>query len=95
QREVDSGRVPIEGHERPTPNQLVLEALMLGLRTTDGVDADRVRGLTGIDMVAANLTTLERLTAAGLVVVDGQWIRPTLEGMAVADSLAKSLVLTD
>jgi coproporphyrinogen III oxidase-like Fe-S oxidoreductase len=87
--------VPIEGHERPTPNQLVLEALMLGLRTTDGVDVDRVRGLTGIDMVAANLTTLERLTAAGLVVVDGQWIRPTLEGMAVADSLAKSLVLTD
>jgi putative oxygen-independent coproporphyrinogen III oxidase len=95
QREVDSGRVPIDGHERPTPNQLVLEALMLGLRTTDGVDVDRVRGLTGIDMVAANLTTLERLTAAGLVVVDGQWIRPTLEGMAVADSLAKSLVLTD
>ena len=95
QREVDSGRLPIEGHERPTPTQLALEALMLGLRTTDGVDVDRVRGLTGVDLPAANLTTLERLVAAGLVVVDGPVIRPTLEGMAVADTLARSFVLPE
>jgi len=95
QREVDSGRVPIEGHERQTPDQLVLEALMLGLRTTDGVDVERVRALTGVDLSSANLTTLERLATAGLVVVDGPVIRPTLEGMAVADTLARSFVLSD
>ena len=95
QREVDSGRVPIEGHERPTPNQLVLEALMLGMRTTDGVDVARVRGLTGVDLVAANLETLERLATAGLAVVDGPVIKPTLEGMAVADTLARSFILPD
>jgi putative oxygen-independent coproporphyrinogen III oxidase len=95
QREVDSGRVPIEGSERPTPNQLVLEALMLGLRTTGGVDVERLQGLTGVDLLAANLTTLERFEAAGLVAVDGPVIRPTLEGMAVADTLARSFVLPD
>ncbi len=95
QREVDSGRAPIEGHERPTPNQLALEALMLGLRTTGGVDVDRVLALSGIDLVAANLTTLDRLTAVGLVIVDGRVIKPTLEGMAVADTLARSFVLPD
>jgi oxygen-independent coproporphyrinogen-3 oxidase len=95
QRDVDSGRVPIEGQERPTPNQLVLEALMLGLRTTGGVDVERVRSLTGVDLLPANLTTLERLSAAGLVAVEGPAIRPTLEGMAVADTLARSFVLPD
>jgi len=95
QSEVDSGRVPMEGHERPTPNQLVLEALMLGLRTTDGVDVDRVRRLTGVDLSVANRKTLERLVTTGLVVVDGPVIRPTLEGMAVADTLARSFVLPD
>ncbi len=95
QREVDSGRTPVEGQERPSSNQLVLEALMLGLRTADGVDVDRVRELTGIDLPAANLATLERLATAGLVVVDGPVIRPTLEGMAVADTLARSFVLPD
>lgn len=95
QREVDSGRAPIEGQERPTPNQLALEALMLGLRTTGGVDVDRVLALSGIDLVAANLTTLDRLTAVGLVIVDGRVIKPTLEGMAVADTLARSFVLPD
>jgi oxygen-independent coproporphyrinogen-3 oxidase len=95
QREVDSGRVPIEGDERPAPNQLALEALMLGLRTTGGVDVDHVYGLTGIDLVAANGAILERSAAAGLVVTDGSVIRPTLEGMAVADTLARAFVLPD
>ena len=95
QRDIDSGRVPIEGRERPTPNQLVLEALMLGLRTADGVDVDRVRSLTGVDLPAGNLETLERMATAGLVVVDGPVIRPTLKGMAVADTLARSFIVPD
>ncbi len=95
QREVDSGRTPVEGQERPSSNQLVLEALMLGLRTADGVDVDRVRRLTGIDLAAGNLETLERMATAGLAVVDGPVIRPTLEGMAVADTLARSFILAD
>ena len=95
QREVDSGRTPAVGQERPSSNQLVLEALMLGLRTADGVDVARVRRLTGIDLAAGNLETLERMATAGLAVVDGPVIRPTLEGMAVADTLARSFILAD
>jgi oxygen-independent coproporphyrinogen-3 oxidase len=95
QRDVDSGRVPVEGDERPTPNQLALEALMLGLRTVDGVDMERVRGLTGVDLLAANSKVLERLAEGGLVSADGPVIRPTLRGMAVADTLARSFVLPD
>ncbi len=95
QREVDSGRTPAVGQERPSSNQLVLEALMLGLRTADGVDVARVRRLTGIDLAAGNLETLERMATAGLAVIDGPVIRPTLEGMAVADTLARSFILAD
>ncbi len=95
QREVDSGRVPIEGHERPTENQLTLEALMLGLRTTDGVDLGKVGERFGVDIVGANVATIDRFRESGHLTVDGPRIRPTLEGLAIADTLAREFILPD
>jgi oxygen-independent coproporphyrinogen-3 oxidase len=39
---VEQGRLPIGDHETPTPRQRLAEALMLGLRTRDGVPRDRL-----------------------------------------------------
>ena len=95
QREVDSGRVPVEGHERPTEKQLTLEALMLGLRTVDGVDLDTVGARFGVDIVGANVATIDRFRESGHLTFDGLRIRPTLEGLAIADTLARAFVLPD
>jgi oxygen-independent coproporphyrinogen-3 oxidase len=90
QREVDRRRAPVEGSERLTPAQLAFEAVMLGLRTADGVDLDLVRTRHGIDLQRPNRGVLERLCASGHLVLEGAVVRPTLPGMAIADTLARS-----
>ena len=95
QRDVDSGRAPIEGHERPSPCQLTLETLMLGLRTADGVDLDRTSQRFGIDVVGANLGTIERFRESGHIETDGHVLKPTLRGLAIADTLARAFLLPD
>jgi oxygen-independent coproporphyrinogen-3 oxidase len=93
QRRVDSGRPPVDGREHPTPAQLALEALMLGLRSSDGVDVRRVRELSGIDLCAENLDTMSAFEAAGHLTGDDEVIRPTLSGMAIADTIARAFVI--
>ena len=93
QTAVDSGRSPIEDEERPSSEQLALEALMLGLRTIDGVDLTRIRERHGIDLLASNTATIERFCKSGHLHVDGGRLRPTLTGLAIADTLARSFNL--
>ena len=95
QRRVDSDRLPTDGHERPTARQLALEALMLGLRTTDGVDLVRVRELFGVDLLPHNLELIHALEDDGRLLFDEPVIRPSLRGMAVADTLARTFILPD
>jgi oxygen-independent coproporphyrinogen-3 oxidase len=90
---VDRGKEPVEDEERPAVDELVLEALMLGFRTAAGVDLGRMRRLYGVDLLAANAAVVERLGASGHLDVDGERLRPTLAGLAVADTLARSFVL--
>lgn len=85
---VVAGRRPIEGDEVLSPTELCLEALMTGLRTAEGVDLRALEVRWGVGLVAANGEWLERLTERGLVRTDGTRVRPTLEGLAVADSVA-------
>jgi putative oxygen-independent coproporphyrinogen III oxidase len=93
QSAVDSGRPPIEGEEELSPEQLGLEALLLGLRTTDGVELTKIRERYGIDLQADNAATIDRLCASDHLRRDGDHLRPTLAGLAIADVLAASFDL--
>ena len=63
--------------ERLRPEDRVREALMLGLRTAEGMDAAAVRERTGLDPRAGRERALERRVAAGDLVVDGErWTVP-------------------
>jgi oxygen-independent coproporphyrinogen-3 oxidase len=87
-----AGDRPIDGEESLGRRELALEHLMLGLRTREGVDLARLRGL-GFDIEAANAPLLERLAAEGLLSREGDHLVPTLAGWAVADGLAAAFQL--
>ena len=84
---------PIAGAEDLTPSDLALEALMLGLRTTDGIDRLTFRERYGVDLLKSNEPLVERLVRDGLLKLEGDILVPTLAGLAVTDSLARAFDL--
>jgi putative oxygen-independent coproporphyrinogen III oxidase len=93
QGKIGRGERPVAGEEELEPEQLALEALMLGLRTYAGVDLAEIGERWGIDLLAPNAPFLEELAAAGRITREGSRIAPTLEGLAVADSLARGFAI--
>jgi oxygen-independent coproporphyrinogen-3 oxidase len=93
QRAVEAGRRPVDEAEELGDAELALEAVMLGLRTEDGIDLEAVRSRYGVDLVELNRRIIERCCASGQLVLDGDRLRPTMSGMAIADTLARSLEL--
>lgn len=86
---VESGESPIAGSEELTASDLALEALMLGFRTAAGIDSGHFQKRYGIDLVERNAGLIERLESEGLLRIENSRLIPTLEGLAVADSLAR------
>jgi oxygen-independent coproporphyrinogen-3 oxidase len=86
--------VPVSGSERLGDEELLLETLMLRLRTPDGIDLVEVEKRFGIDLLELNRALIEKSLEDALLVREGSRIRPTLEGLAVADGLASSFRLT-
>lgn len=93
QAAIDRGEAPVEDEERPSNEELALESLMLGFRTAAGVDLDRLRNRFGIDLAAGNGDLIDRLCESGHIEADGRRLRPTLAGLAIADTLARSFAL--
>jgi len=90
EKRIGSGERPISGSEDLTRKDLALEALMLGLRTADGIDLDRFRERYGVDLIKNNEPLVERLAGEGLLEIRGARLAPTLSGLAVTDSLARA-----
>jgi len=74
-------RKPVQGWEDLSNGQILLEKLLLGLRTKKGVSYALVKEISGID------DKLKNLADHGLATVSGGWIKPTIKGFLVADRL--------
>ncbi|MEM7587507.1 MAG: radical SAM family heme chaperone HemW [Acidobacteriota bacterium] len=94
QRRLRAGEKPTAGQETLSQQDLALETLMLGLRTTAGVDLGRFARRFAFDLVDANRGLIERLEDDGLLSRRGDHLVPTLAGLAVADGLAAAFSLT-
>ncbi|MBI4914906.1 MAG: radical SAM family heme chaperone HemW [Acidobacteria bacterium] len=92
ERRVAAGERPVEGEELLGPQALATETLMLGLRTTAGVDLDDFAARYGLDLLATNDALVASLVADGRMVLrngpEGRRLLPTSLGLAVADGLA-------
>ena len=85
---IGSGRKPVITSEMLSTKQLALEALFLGMRTSDGVNLESFKKLYGLDLLTGKKSIIEALIDNKLVVLKNDRLCPTLAGMAVADSLS-------
>jgi oxygen-independent coproporphyrinogen-3 oxidase len=90
QTRIAAGERPLAGDEELTRDQLALEEVMLSLRTAAGLDLAGFRRRHGVDLAARNRRLVEEMIAGGLAARIGERLVPTLDGLAVADSLARS-----
>ena len=97
-RAVGAGRLPVAGSEDLPPAALALEEVFLRLRTTDGLDLAGFAGRYGPAVVEGNRARFAGWQDRGLARFDrtaaGVFLRPTLDGLALADSLAAEVDLS-
>jgi oxygen-independent coproporphyrinogen-3 oxidase len=89
EKRLEAGERPIAGSEELTGADLALEALMLGLRTADGIDLREFRRRYGVDLLQRNEPLVERLVKGDLLRIEGDLLLPTLAGLAITDSMAR------
>jgi oxygen-independent coproporphyrinogen-3 oxidase len=80
------GRRPVEDRERLTPEQLRLETVALGFRTSEGFPQGEI---------SENIPAGERLSLLekeGFLRVQERRVLPTIKGFLVADSLPTFLL---
>ena len=86
--DLAKGISPVEEEEGLRSEQLRLETLFLGFRTAAGVNIDAFNRNFNTDLLREKAVMLKHLQQEGLVVIENGYIRPTLNGMALADQLA-------
>ena len=88
EKKIDRGESAVDGREALSDEDFLLEAVMLRMRTRDGLDLTWVREQFHIDLLKINEELVAKLSDDGLLELDEDWLRPTLDGLAVADRLA-------
>ena len=68
---VGAGRLPVEQHEKLTPESALEEELFLGLRQLEGIDVARIEREYGVQLDSR----FARLTSAGLIEREGSLVR--------------------
>ncbi|MHC4914662.1 MAG: radical SAM family heme chaperone HemW [Planctomycetota bacterium] len=82
----------VEERERLEPERAAREALMLGLRLTEGVELEEFRARTGFDAADLFGGSLEEHRGAGRLELSGGRLRLTLEGILVANSVMADFI---
>jgi oxygen-independent coproporphyrinogen-3 oxidase len=95
QAKLAAGQPPVAGSENLGRRELALEELMLSLRTAAGLDLEAFRRRHACNLAARNRPLIADLAARGLLAETGGRLVPTLEGLAVADALARAFDLGD
>ncbi len=95
QSALGSGRLPVAGEETLSSTELLLERVILGLRTKEGVDLGALGRAYEVDLWQRNRNAIGGFRESGHLLVDGETIRPTIAGMAIADTLGRSIEIPE
>jgi len=95
QAKLAAGEQPVAGSEELGRRELALEEVMLSLRTIAGLDLEGFQRRHGWDLSARNRRLVADLAARGLLAERGGRLVPSLDGLAVADALARGFEVDD
>ncbi len=87
-RLVTGGALPITEREPGNPDLRLREALAFGLRTVGGVKLKTLQKRYGVAPLERFREPIARLTREGWLVLDGDVLRPSADGIVFADDLA-------
>jgi oxygen-independent coproporphyrinogen-3 oxidase len=85
---VESGRLPVEQHERVTAERALEEELFLGLRQLDGIDVGRIEREYGVALAGR----FDPLASAGLVERAGNIVRLAPGRLSVSNEVFVELM---
>jgi oxygen-independent coproporphyrinogen-3 oxidase len=84
---IRSGNLPIAGRETLTSEQMMIEALYLGFRTTAGINLRAFKRKFGVDFMKIYQKTISELKKSGLIATSETRCALTSKGMALLDSI--------
>lgn len=90
--DLNQDRLPRSDQEKLTEEQLLMEALYLGLRQTDGLDLSDFQQQFHIDFKLFFHATLDRFEAEEWIILDDQRCRLNVEGMLFLDHIVDELI---
>jgi oxygen-independent coproporphyrinogen-3 oxidase len=92
---LDDDASPVAYRETLGPTALAREYVLLRLRTTEGIDLDRLQARYGVDLVAEHEAVLSSLRDRGLLHCTDGAVRLTNQGRLLADAIAQRLLPSD
>ncbi len=94
-QQIKAGQLPIAEKETLTREQMIMEAIYLGLRTTRGIDLDGFEKMFEISFLKTFETTIAGLANDRLLELTNTHCTLTPKGMAYHDSIATMLTSQD
>ena len=92
--DIDHEKPPVAGKETLTRQQQIMEAIYLGLRTTEGIDIETFDRAYDANFIQVFDQPLETLQDDQWIELDSTRCRLTRKGMRFLDSVAKLLIET-
>ena len=86
-QDLNAGRLPSAGEERLSTEQLMIEAIYLGLRQTQGILIDVFDKKFGVSFKTMFKSTMDMLEAKGLIALSQNRCALTCRGMLYLDSI--------
>ena len=86
-KRVLANEPPVEESEQLTEEDLAHERLVFGMRRLDGIDREKFRVATGLDVTEVAGENLNWLVEEGLLELTEQNVRLTRKGLLVSDSI--------
>jgi putative oxygen-independent coproporphyrinogen III oxidase len=91
-REIKAGKSAVAEKERLTQEQMMIEAIYLGLRTTRGIDLDMFNNKFDFDFIEFFGTTIGELETKGMIRIGEKCCALTRKGLLFIDSIASMFI---
>jgi putative oxygen-independent coproporphyrinogen III oxidase len=94
-RKLQAGKLPVAEKEKLTREQLLMEAIYLGFRTTRGIDLAGMRQKFGIDFLTYFAGVIADFEKEGFLKITETHCALTVQGMALLDSITAAFTNQD